>query len=233
MATELDYFEHLEVLRKKLLWSLLLFFVIMGAIFFKADYVLKLLQYPIGSLDINLYYLKPQEKISCYLKASIFVSIIFAFPYLLLQLVSFVSPAFNKPYKGFLWVGVLSSIILFWIGIFLSILFVSPFVFQFLVNFGKGDGIIPLWSIESYLNLLLIISLAIGITLQLPVILVILIKNNILPLKQLKKLRPYIFVLSFIVGAVVTPTVDPITMSIFALFFYLLFEISLILGRLL
>jgi len=228
---DLDYFEHLEVLRKKLLWSLFVFFVMIVIIFYKAEYILKLLQYPIRSLDIKLHYLKPQEKIVCYLKASMFASIIFSFPYLLLQLVSFISPAFDKN-RGLLWGGVIFSILLFWIGIAISVLFMAPFVFKFLVNFGKEDGIIPVWSIESYLNLLLTVSLAIGITFELPVILTTLIKNKILPLEKLKKLRPYIFLLSFIIGAILTPP-DVLSQIIFALFFYFLFEISLILGRLL
>jgi sec-independent protein translocase protein TatC len=227
----LTYFDHLEVLRKKIISIIVVILILTCAAFFFVDKIIYFLKLPISDLKIDLYFFKPQEKFITYLKISFFTSLIFSIPYAIYQIASFIIPALNKKERIYFNIMIFFVLLLFFAGSFFSYRFLTPLVFNFFINFSSDDMIKPLWSMSEYFNLLIMMVLLIGITFEFPLVLLFLIKIGLISVKTLSKYRRHAIVIIFIIAAVITPTVDVFTQCIVAVILYLLFEITVVVGR--
>jgi sec-independent protein translocase protein TatC len=163
------------------------------------------------------------------LKVTLLAAFVLALPVILYQAWAFIAPGLYKHEKKFALPLVIGSTLLFLLGMAFCYYFVFGTVFKFIAHFAPAS-ITPAPDIEQYLNFVMTMFLAFGVTFEVPVVVVLLVKFGIVSLDKLKELRPYAIVGAFIIAAVVTPP-DVSSQLMLAIPMCLLFELGLLLAR--
>jgi sec-independent protein translocase protein TatC len=164
-------------------------------------------------------------------KLSFFVALFVAIPYVLYQVWAFVAPGLYKHEKRFALPLVLSSILLFYIGVAFAYLFVFPVMFEFFAA-AAPRGVEMMTDITNYLDFVLTMFLAFGVAFEVPVVVVLLVLTGIVSLDKLKRSRGYVLIGIFVIAAILTPP-DAVSQCIMALPMYALYEGGLIMARVL
>jgi len=121
-------------------------------------------------------------------------------------------------------------LLIFYLGVFFAYKIIFPFALRFFYNFAGNSVLTPVWGISNYFDLLIMLITGTGIVFLLPLPLVFLIKTNIIGIEVINKLRPYIIILILILAALFSPP-DVISQIMLAAPLYLLFELSVIIGK--
>jgi sec-independent protein translocase protein TatC len=164
-------------------------------------------------------------------KLSFFIAAFIAMPWILYQIWAFVAPGLYRHEKRFAVPLLVSSILLFYVGVLFAYFFVFPVMFTFFAS-TTPKGVSMMTDINSYLDFVLVMFFAFGGAFEMPVAVVLLVITGIVKLEKLKENRRYVFLGCFIVAALLTPP-DAISQSIMALPMYLLFEGGLLMARVL
>lgn len=164
-------------------------------------------------------------------KLSFFVALFIAIPYVLFQVWAFVAPGLYKHEKRFAIPLVVSSILLFYVGVAFAYKFVFPVMFEFFAA-AAPKGVEMNTDINSYLDFVLTMFLAFGVAFEVPVVVVLLVITGIVPLEKLKKSRGYVLIGIFVIAAFLTPP-DAVSQCIMAVPMYLLYEGGIIMARVL
>jgi sec-independent protein translocase protein TatC len=143
----------------------------------------------------------------------------------------FITPGLNPKEKKYAIPFVASSVILF-VGGSLVAVITFPKALNFLLGVG-GKDLDPLLSAGSYLTLVFLMILAFGVSFEFPIVMMFLLLARIITTAQLRKIRKFAFLGIVIFAAVITPSQDPISLFAMAIPMYLLYEVSIVLGRLL
>ena len=219
--------EHLVELRSALLRSVIAIVVFFLVLFPFADDIYTFIAAPIvqaipGSNLIAIGVISP---FLTPLKMSLFLAIYLAMPYLLYQLWSFTAPALYRHEKKLIMPLVISSTILFYIGLLFSFYIVFPVIFTFLSSVGpESVNFAP--DIQYYLDFILKVSFAFGVAFEVPIATILLIMFGATTAERLKKNRAYIIIGSFALGMILTPP-DVISQILIAIPIWLLFEVGL------
>ena len=219
--------EHLVELRSALLRSVIAIVVFFLVLFPFADDIYTFIAAPIvqaipGSNLIAIGVISP---FLTPLKMSLFLAIYLAMPYLLYQLWSFTAPALYRHEKKLIMPLVISSTILFYIGLLFSFYIVFPVIFTFLSSVGpESVDFAP--DIQYYLDFILKVSFAFGVAFEVPIATILLIMFGATTAERLKKNRSYVIIGSFVVGMILTPP-DIISQILIAIPIWLLFEVGL------
>jgi len=226
--------EHLGELRKRLMTSAIVFFIAAFASLFFATYVFQFLKAPAG--NIELIFTKPAENILMYFKVALVAGAALAGPLLLYELLMFVYPAMETPkerrsFKFFAALAVPFAFLFFVGGFAFAYLVLLPFALRYLFSFGSAIAR-PFWTITEYINFVLAILFWIGLAFETPLIILVLARLGVVSAKQLASKRKYALVLVAVLAAVITPTPDPFNMMLVAAPLYLLFELGVLLARL-
>lgn len=161
-------------------------------------------------------------------KVTMLLALIIALPWVLYQMWAFVAPGLYTHEKRLVAPLVISSSVLFIIGVAFCYFFVFGVVFPFINNFApKSVSVAP--DIDSYVDFVLTMFLAFGVTFEVPVIVIVLVRMGLVPLAKLKQMRPYMVVGAFVIAAVVTPP-DIMSQLMLAVPLCLLYEIGLLLA---
>ena len=163
-------------------------------------------------------------------KLALVAAIFLAMPFLLYQLWSFIAPGLYRHEKRLALPMLASSIFLFYLGAAFAYVVVFPLVFAFLTSTAP-EGVLVMTDITEYLDFVLTLFFAFGISFQVPVATVLLVLAKISTPKQLSSKRPYVIVGAFIMGMLLTPP-DVISQTLLAVPVWLLFEIGVFLARL-
>ncbi|MCH1488548.1 MAG: twin-arginine translocase subunit TatC [Pseudomonadales bacterium] len=220
--------EHLLELRSRLLKSLLVVLLIFMVLVFFANDLYTFFALPIQSLLPDGSTMIATEVTSPFFapfKLTLILSAFAAAPYLLYQLWSFVAPALYSNEKRLAVPLFASSIALFYLGIAFAYYVVFPLVFGFFTSIAP-EGIAVTPDINSYLSFILKLFFAFGIAFEIPIATVLVIKAGMTTRESLAKKRPYIIVMCFIFGMLLTPP-DMISQSLLAIPTWLLFEMGL------
>ena len=164
-------------------------------------------------------------------KLSFFLALLIAMPYVLFQVWAFVAPGLYKHEKRFAIPLVLSSILLFYSGVAFAYKFVFPVMFAFFIA-TTPEGVTATPDITSYLDFVLMMSLAFGVAFEVPIAVVLLVITGIVSLEKLKGARGYVLIGIFVVAAFLTPP-DAVSQCIMALPMYLLYEGGMVMARIL
>mgnify|MGYP003575968202 CR=1 FL=1 len=164
------------------------------------------------------------------LKLAFFLALVLSMPWLLYQAWAFVAPGLYRREKRLAFPLLVSSVLLFYSGCAFAFFVVLPSVFSFLTAI-TPEGVSMMTDINAYLNFVLVIFLAFGISFELPVALVILVLLGWVTPKQLREWRGYAVVGVFILAAVITPP-DIISQLLLAIPMCLLYEAGIIAARL-
>ncbi len=163
-------------------------------------------------------------------KTTFFVALFLAMPVVIYQTWAFVAPGLYRRERRFAVPLLVSSVVLFYIGVSFAYFLVFPTVFRFLAA-TTPDGVTMMTDINSYLDFTLLTCFSFGAAFEVPVATVLLIGTGLVSAETLAGQRPYVFLGAFVVGAVLTPP-DVLSQVMLAIPMYLLFEGGLIMARL-
>ncbi len=232
-----SFIEHLGDLRGALVRSLLAVTLGFFACFQYADKILAFLKAPI--LEVlpknhqQLYYFGLTEQFYTYMKVSLIASLFVTFPFLLLQLWNFISPALKPKERKLCVPFILASVVAFLVGFFCAYRWAIPYLFQFLIGFNQAGDEVPLIRLGDYVTLVLQLLLGSALIFETPIILAVLGKLGIITAPFLKHIRPKAYVGLTVVAAVLTPTPDAFTMILALVPLILLYELGVALVGLL
>ena len=163
-----------------------------------------------------------------HLTTSCWVAVVLICPYILFEIWRFVSPAlYEHEKKNVRWVFLLGSI-MFFIGCFVGYSVIFPMTLRFLYTYELSDIIHNQISLDSYMNIFLMLVLVIGIVFEMPLISWLLSQIGILKKSFFRKYRRHAIVVLLIAAALITPTGDPFTLSLVFLPLYGLYELSIL-----
>jgi sec-independent protein translocase protein TatC len=165
------------------------------------------------------------------LKLALFIALFLAMPYVLYQAWAFVAPGLYKHEKNFAVPLVVSSIVLFYAGAAFAHFVVFPLMFAFLTTTAPA-GVQVMTDMANYLDFVLLLYFAFGIAFEIPVATVLLAATGMVRIETMTKNRGYVVLGIFIVAAFLTPP-DAISQSFMAVPMYLLYEVGIIMSRVL
>tara|TARA_B110000046_G_scaffold167685_1_gene185505 strand:+ start:3280 stop:4020 length:741 start_codon:yes stop_codon:yes gene_type:complete len=163
-------------------------------------------------------------------KLTLVLSMFAAMPYILYQAWAFLAPGLYQREKKIVIPLFISSVALFYAGMAFAYYIVFPLVFLFFTSIAP-EGISVMPDIRSYLDFVLKLFFAFGLSFEIPIAVVILSWMGAVEPNNLAKKRPYVFVLCFILGMLLTPP-DIISQTLLAIPMWLLFEVGILFGRL-
>ena len=166
-----------------------------------------------------------------HMKMAFYVSLVVIMPYTMYMLFGFVSPALHQNERRSSTKVVVWSYILFMLGIVLDYLIIFPLAFRFLGTYQVSASIPNVITLESYTDLLVTLTLLMGILFELPILAWFLGKLGIIDAAFMKKYRRHAIVVILIIAAIITPTTDIFTLTIVTLPIYLLYEVSIAIVR--
>lgn len=164
------------------------------------------------------------------MKVALMTAFLFTLPHTLYQVWAFVAPGLYAHEKRLFLPLVIASSILFFLGMSFAYFAVLPLVFEFIIYFAP-DGVAVMTDIGEYLSFVLSMFLAFGITFEVPIFVLVLIRTGIVPIERMRSIRHYVLVGTFVVAAIVTPP-DVISQFLLAVPMYLLYELGIILAGL-
>ena len=222
------FFGHLRELRARILKSLVVILVcFLSLIYFSNDIYLILSEPLLSFLPENSSMIATEvaSPFLTPLKLTFFVSLLLSMPFLLNQIWKFIAPGMYENEKSLSFLLILSSLILFYLGILFTYFLVLPLVFGFFTG-AAPQGILIMTDISRYLDFVLSLMFAFSIAFEIPILIFLLIWSGITTSEKLRNARPYVIITCFIVGMLVTPP-DVISQSLLAIPAWALFEIGL------
>ena len=160
------------------------------------------------------------------MKVAAMAAFLISLPYVLYQLWGFIAPGLYAHEKRFALPVVISGTVLFFVGMAFAYFVVFPVVFGFITHTAP-QGVAVMTDIGKYLDFVLTLFMAFGITFEVPVVVVLLVKMGLVSVAKLKEIRPYMIVGAFVVGAIFTPP-DVVSQFMLAMPLWLLYELGIL-----
>jgi sec-independent protein translocase protein TatC len=227
-----SFMSHLIELRDRMIRALLSILIVFLCLFPWAKELYSLLAQPLlatlpkgGQMiatDVVGVFLVP-------MKVALMVAFLVALPYVLYQVWAFVAPGLYAHEKRLALPLVAASAFLFFVGMAFAYFLVFPTVFGFMARIAP-DGVAWMTDIEKYLAFVMSTFIAFGVTFEVPVVVVVLVRMGVVEIKTLKEWRPYVIVGAFVIGAIFTPP-DVISQLLLAIPLCLLYELGILLAR--
>jgi sec-independent protein translocase protein TatC len=223
---------HLVEFRNRVLRSVLAVLIIFAGLFSFSNEIYLYISEPIRAFLPANTSMIATEVASPFLtpfKLTLVLSVFAAMPFILYQIWAFLAPGLYKREKKIVLPLFFSSVFLFYAGMAFAYYVVFPLVFMFFTSIAP-DGISVMPDIRSYLDFVLKLFFAFGLSFEIPIAVVILSWMGAVEPNNLAKKRPYVFVLCFILGMLLTPP-DIISQTLLAVPMWLLFEVGILFGR--
>lgn len=227
-AKEMTIWDHLEELRRRLFYAVIALVVTTVASFALAQQFIAILAEPIGGLE-KLQAIEVTENIGVFMRVSLLAGVIIAMPVIVYQLLMYILPALTKSEKRWVYLSIPAASLLFLAGVVFSFFVMLPAAIPFLVNF-LGIKSIP--RVSNYIGFVTNLMFWIGISFETPMIVFVLAKFKVVSASQLAHQWRYAVVIIAVLAAVVTPTVDPINMSLLMAPLMVLYGVSILLAYL-
>ena len=226
--------DHITELRRRVMYSAIAVLITTIIAFIFHEQILYLLMQPAqGFTDIpsgKPIYTDLTEFLSTAMKASLLVGFFAALPFVLFQMVLFVAPGLSPSERRYLYMLIPAVIFAFILGAAFGYRILFPPAVHFLLSFGS-DIATPYIRIGNYVSLMMSLLLWMGVVFETPIVLFFLSRIGIVTPRQLGRQRRYAIVVAFILGALITPTFDPINQTLVALPIIVLYEIGIWLAK--
>ena len=229
---EESFFSHLVELRNRLIRILVAIGLVFLCLFPWAKELYALLAQPLlatlpkgGQMiatDVVGVFMVP-------MKVALMVAFLVVLPYILYQVWAFVAPGLYVHEKQLALPLVLASVVLFFVGMAFAYFIVFPAVFGFMAKMAP-EGVAWMTDIEKYLSFVMGTFIAFGVTFEVPVVVIVLVRMRIVELATLISWRPYVIVGAFVIGAIFTPP-DVVSQLMLAIPLCLLYELGMLLAR--
>ena len=227
--------QHFLELRRRITLSAIAVVVCTGLAFAFHSQLLTLLMEPAqGFADIpnqKPVYTELTEFIGAVMKVSLFVGLFASMPFVLYQAVMFMAPGLKPREKRYLYTLLPFSLIVFVVGAAFGYRILFPPAVGFLLSFGS-DVATPYIRIGNYVNLMISLLFWMGIVFETPVVMFFLSKIGVVKAEFFAKQRRYAVVVAFILGALITPTFDPVNQALVAAPIVVLYEVGIWLAKL-
>lgn len=181
------------------------------------------------SIELQLINTQLTEQFMIHMKVALMAGALVASPYLLYALFHFIAPALydNELRVSRRLVG--AAYVVFVIGLAVNYLLVFPLTLRFLGTYRVSEDVVPMLTLENYVDTLLMMSLAFGVIFELPVISWLLGRFGMLRKEWMSRYRRHAIVVILIVAAIITPTADILTLTVVSLPIWILYEVSILL----
>jgi len=231
----MGFWQHIDELRGVLLKSVIVFAICavfvgffvtesMEALRWLLDYVAK--DYP--DFDTKLGTISLMEVFTMIIQLCVFGGLLLASPFILFFIGQFVSPALTERETKAIKPLCFSALVLFLLGSAFSFFLLMPSTVRIAIELNQAMGLETRWTAGNYFTTLTWLVLGTGAVFEFPLVIVLLVWLGVLTTEFLRKYRRHAIVLIFVIAAIVTPTPDPVTQTIFAAPLYALFEISIL-----
>lgn len=213
---------------KRFIYKALIAVAISG--FFSFFYSRSLLGLLLKKAEIKIYYLSLPEVFLSSIELSIYAGLFFAIPFIIyLAWHEFHSATGLNAVQGYLFIA--AAIVLFYVGSLFCYTIVLPSGIKFLVNYGEGNNIMAMISMQRFIVFCAAMIFAFGLTFEVPIALLMLGKVGLVKSKSLTKTRRFAVLFIVIGAAIITPTPDIYNMALLAVPTYLLYEIGILLMK--
>lgn len=229
-----SFLRHLQELRSRILKSLIVILVcFLSLIYFSNDIYLLLSEPLLSFLPPNSSMIATEvaSPFLTPLKLTFYVSLLFSMPFLLNQLWRFIAPGMYENEKTLSFLLMLSSLLLFYLGVLFTYFLVLPLVFGFFTG-AAPEGVLIMTDISRYLDFVLSMMFAFSFAFEIPIFIFLLIWSGISSSESLRSKRPYVVIGCFTVGMLITPP-DIISQSLLAIPAWILFELGIVMAKIL
>lgn len=210
---EMSLFDHLEELRLRIFYALIA--VVIGVIgcFIFVRPIVQLLEAP--AQGVKFLQLAPGEFFFVSIKVAGYSGLVLASPFILYQIIQFVLPGLTRRERRLLGPVVLGSSVLFFVGLAFAYVALIPAALKFFINYG-ADVVEQSWSIDRYFEFVLLLLFSTGLAFQIPIIQLVLGFLGIVSSQQMLSGWRYVVLGAVVLGAILTPSTDPLTQSLLA-----------------
>lgn len=219
---EEDFWSHLEDLRKRVIISLCFFIVVTAVVYPFSAKIIKLFTDFVG----RTYFFAPQEALFIRIKVSFMAGLVLSLPLLLHQLYLFVVPALTVDERSFAGPLLVALVVFFYGGVVAGYYIFLPYILKMLLSF-QTDFMVPLLSTSRYFSFILWILAGFGLSFEMPVVFFLLSKLGVISPGLLARNWKFSIVFILIFAAVITPTIDIVTMLITTVPLFFLYFISI------
>jgi sec-independent protein translocase protein TatC len=188
--------------------------------FIEVKDLVKILELPIQ--NVKFFQISPGEYFISTIKISFYTGLLFSSPFIVMQLILFLLPGLTKNETKVILPLLLSSLILFGLGLAFSYYTLIPAALNFFLNYSE-EVIEPFWSFDQYFEFILVLFYSTGLAFQIPIIQILIGLLNIVSAKQMLSAWRYVILMSTILGAVLTPSTDPLTQLLLSIAILLLY----------
>jgi len=220
VTLELPFSEHIEELRQRVFFLFGIILLLTCVAFIEVKTLVKILELPIN--NVKFFQISPGEYFISTIKISFYTGLLFSSPFVIGQVILFLLPGLTKKETKIILPLLLSSLILFGLGLAFSYYTLIPAALNFFLNYSE-EVLEPLWSFDQYFEFILVLFYSTGLAFQIPILQILLGLLNIVSVKQMLDAWRYIVLLSTILGAILTPSTDPLTQLLLSLAILLLY----------
>ena len=220
VTLELPFSEHMEELRQRIFHIFWIVLLLTSIAFFDVKILVKILELPVS--NVKFFQLSPGEYFVSTVKISFYTGLLFSSPFAMGQIILFLLPGLTKKETKVILPLLLSSLCLFGFGLIFSYYALIPAALNFFLTY-SDDVIEPFWSFDQYFEFILVLFYSTGLAFQIPVIQILLGLLNIVSAKQMLAAWRYVILISTIIGAVLTPSTDPLTQSLLSVAILMLY----------
>jgi len=188
--------------------------------FFEVKIIVKILELPIS--NVKFFQTAPGEYFISTLKISFYTGLLFTSPFGIGQLILFLLPGLTKKETKIILPLLFSSLLLFGLGLAFSYYTLVPAALNFFLSYSE-EVLEPFWSFDEYFEFILVLFYSTGIAFQIPIIQILVGLLNIVSANQMLSAWRYIILVATILGAILTPSTDPLTQLLLSLAILLLY----------
>ena len=210
---EMSLFDHLEELRQRIFYALIAVVVCVAGCFLGVKPIVRLLEVP--AQGVKFLQLAPGEYFFVSIKVAGYSGLLVASPFILYQIIQFVVPGLTRRERRLVAPVVLGSSILFFVGLAFAYIALVPAALNFFISYG-ADVVEQLWSIDKYFEFVLLLMFSTGLAFQIPIIQLLLGFLGIVSSQQMLSGWRFVIIGATVLGAVLTPSTDPLTQSLLA-----------------
>lgn len=210
---EMSLFDHLEELRQRIFYALIATGLAIVGCFAIVKPIVQILEQP--AQGVKFLQLAPGEYFFVSLKVAAYSGLLVSSPFILYQIIAFVLPGLTKSERRLLGPIVFGSSFLFVGGLAFAYFALIPAALNFFITYGE-DVVEQLWSIDRYFEFVLLLLFSVGLAFQIPIVQALLGWLGLISSQQMLSAWRYVFVGAAVLGAVLTPSTDPLTQSLLA-----------------
>lgn len=230
---ELSFMEHLGELRRRILICVVAVLVGSAVSFVFYEEIIRLLSLPAydlrGGQGINLVFIEITELLTTAVKVSFVAGFVLALPVILYHAIMFIAPGLTRRERRCLYMFLPLALLAFASGVAFCYFVLIPPALRFLLGFSTVAE--PLIRISNFVNLMIRLLFWMGLAFETPLVMYLLAQLGIVSARQLSSFRRIWIVIAFILGAIITPTFDPVNQALVAGPLLVLYELGILLAK--